>query len=367
MRRSNNLLAAVLVLTMFLPIGSALAEKSVPQVPITYSGDTNDTIVRRAQWIEGAKKEGTAVWWGDLKPDEANKVISEFNKLYPFITIAYARQSSQEKATKLEAEYAIGRVSFDFMHGAEPIYYPRWRKMGTLEKFTNIIPGIGRIPKAMYSQFGDWAQPGNNAIVPMYVTKQVSPAEVPKKWEDLLDPKWKGKMAMTSDMKAWSTLALTENGWGIEKTEDFLTRLKQQQLIWASGHTAGHALLLAGEFKILVEDYLYHCLLSQKKGASVEWVRVSPVPITGQAVTLMKKAPHPNAARLFIEWLFSAPGLKVYEATTQQGAIFPGAGTRQAQVLEGLVLAPRTEEILQKSIELHLEERFGKILGVAPE
>lgn len=358
---------AVLVIPAWAHGAEPPAKAQLPQVPITYQGDTGETISRRAQWIEGAKKEGTLVWWGDLRPEEANKIIAEFNKIYPFAQVMYARQSSAEKAAKIEAEHAVGRVTFDIMHGGEPIYYPRWREKGYLEKFADVIPGLGRMPKAMYSRYGDWFQPGNNAIVPMYHTKLVAAGEVPKKWEDLLDPKWKGKLAMTADMKGWSTLALTENGWGIEKTEDFLRKLKQQQLIWASGHTAGHNLLLAGDFKILIEDYLYHCLQSQKKGAPVEWVRVSPVPITGQAFTLMKKAPHPNAARLFVEWQFSLPGLKVYEATTQQGAIFPGAGTRQAQLLEGLILAPRTEEILQKSIELRLEERFGKILDVTPE
>ena len=367
MKRLIYLCVAVLAVLALLPLRPVFAQKSLPQVPITYQGDTDDMIVRRAKWVEGAKKEGTVVWWGDLRPEEARKIIAEFTKIYPFLKVDYARQSSAEKATKLEAEHAIGRVTFDVMQGGEPIYYPRWRGMGVLEKFTDFVPGIGRIPKTMYSRHGDWMQAGNNAIVPMFNTKQVSPAEAPKKWEDMLDPKWKGKMAMTADMKGWSVLALTDNGWGIEKTEDFLKKLKQQQLIWASGHTAGHNLLIAGEFKVMVEGYLYHCLQSQKKGAPVEWVRTSPVPITGQAFTLMKKAPHPNAARLFIEWQFSSQGLKVYEATTQQGAIFPGAGTRQAQLVEGLVLAPRTEEILQKSIELRLEERFGNILGVTPE
>lgn len=55
------------------------AQKSLPQVPITYPGDTNNAITRRAQWIEGAKKEGSLVWWGDKTSDEGEKIIAEFN------------------------------------------------------------------------------------------------------------------------------------------------------------------------------------------------------------------------------------------------------------------------------------------------
>ena len=87
MKRAARLLLAVLLVITFLPIGLVFAQKAVPPVPITYPGDTDQTIARRAQWIEGAKKEGTLNWWGILIPAEGSKVIAEFNKIYPFITV----------------------------------------------------------------------------------------------------------------------------------------------------------------------------------------------------------------------------------------------------------------------------------------
>ncbi len=89
MRRLIYLVVAVLVVTMLLPIGSVFAQKSLPKVSITYPGDTDETIIRRAQWIEGAKKEGKVVWWGSEKPDLINQIAAEFNKLYPFIILSY--------------------------------------------------------------------------------------------------------------------------------------------------------------------------------------------------------------------------------------------------------------------------------------
>jgi ABC-type Fe3+ transport system substrate-binding protein len=277
------------------------------------------------------------------------------------------RGKGEEVAAKLEATIAGGRPSVDITLGGEPYNYPRWRKMGILEKFIDIVPGVKNMDKGMYSKFGDWMLPGNNGVTPAYNTKKVPAAEAPRSWDDLLDPKWKGKLVITTDMKVWTTLALAEGGWGIEKTENFLTKLKQQQLSWGASHTSAHTLLIAGDYSIHGESYVYHTLQAQEKGAPVEWSRVSPVAITGPSMALQKKAPHPNATRLFLEWVFSPQGLAVYEKTTFFGAAFPGAGTHLSKALEGLPLVYRTEEGEIKSVDMGLDKRFAKILGATPD
>ena len=362
-----HVLRAVLAVVAVLPMGLAFAQKSLPQVPVTYAGDTDKTILRRAQWIEAAKKEGTLAWWGTSSPAEGKKLTAEFNKIYPFITVNYWRGKGEEVAAKLEAEIAGGRSSVDITLGGEPYNYPRWRKMGVLEKFADIVPGFKSMDKRMYSKYNDWVVPGNNSITPQYNTNMVSKAEAPKSWEDLLDPKWKGQIALTTDVKGWTTLALEEGGWGIEKTEDFLRKLKEQKPIWVSSRPGANSLLIAGEFKIMGETYLQYIFQTQDKGAPTAWSRVKPVPITGSSFALQKNAPHPNAAKLFLEWLFSPQGLAAFEATTGKGAAFPGSGTRLAKALEGLPLVYRTEEGEIKSIELALDKRFAKLLGVTME
>jgi ABC-type Fe3+ transport system substrate-binding protein len=146
-----------------------------------------------------------------------------------------------------------------------------------------------------------------------------------------------------------------------------LRKLKQQNIIWASGLSAGHALLLAGEFKIMGWGNLRHVLNSQEKGAPVDWCRVSPLPVTGGTYLLMKKAPHPNAARLFIEWQFSPQGLATYEKLTGYGNAYPGSGTRLAKTLGGISTVYRNEEIVIKVAEMHLDEKYSQILGITPD
>ena len=239
------------------------------------------------------------------------KIIAELNKSCPFVKVNCRRGTGEETAARLEAEFATGKISVDITLGAETSNYPRWRKMGVMEKFTDIIPGIKNIGKGMYSKYGDSFIAGGSISTPQYNTKGLANAEAPKRWEDLLDPKWKGHIGLTADMKPWVTLALAEGGWGIERTEDFLRKIKQQQPIWGAGHSTAHALLVAGEFKILGEGYVHHVFQSHQKGAPVDWCRVSPVAVTGSSFTLWKKTPHPNAARLFLEGFFS-PHVSVF-------------------------------------------------------
>jgi iron(III) transport system substrate-binding protein len=367
MKKLAHFLVVALIVTVILPINSIFAQKSLPQVPITYPGDTDKTIARRAQWIEGAKKEGTVVWWGSIPPAQLTRLASEFNKIYPFIIINFWRGQDKERQTRIEAEHSISRVTADFCDSGGDENYPRWRKIGLVDTYTDIIPGIEKRDKRSYSKYGDWAQLGNNAAPPLYNTKLVSAAEAPKSWEDLLNPKWKGHIGLTTDVRAWYTLAVGEGGWGVGKTEDFLKKIKLQEPIWTQGHSAGNSLMVAGEFKIMGENNLRYAFEAQEKGAPVDWVRVRPVPITGGSFFMVKKAPHPNAVRLFVEWLFSPQGMAVYEKITGYGPAFSGSGSRLSKALEGLSLVYKTEEVMLKAIDLSLIDRFANILGVTPE
>lgn len=209
--------------------------------------------------------------------------------------------------------------------------------------------------------------PENTPMVPMYNTDLIPAGEAPRSWEDLLDPKWKGKLGLTTDMKAWYMLALDERGWGIKRTEAFLAKLREQKPIWASGHSAGHNLMIAGEFPIMAEDYFRYIFKSREDRAPVDWVRVNVIPVPGSYYLLHQKAPHPSAAKLFLEWYLSPQGMDLIEKVTGKGACFPGAGTRQAKELEGATFIYKTEEILVKAKTTGLIDRFAKILGIIAE
>ncbi len=336
--------------------GQSTAKQKIPQVPITYRGDTEGTIMRRAKWIEGAKREGKLIYWSSLGEDLAAALIAKFNKVYPFIAVEYWKANTEKIEPRVEAEFGAGSVSSDVIVWRES-REDEWRKMGIVEKWTQFIPDLKRIDKRMYRD--DWAQAGHTPIAPQYNTKLVSAAEAPKKWEDLLNPKWKGKIGMTAWWQTWETLAFEKGGWGMEKTLDFLGKLSKQQIIWGTSNTGVHSLLKAGEFSVNAGGLVYHVLNSQKEGAPVEFSRVSPMPSPGPRWAMQKKAPHPNAALLFLEWVFSPQGLVIYEETTGMGAAFPGSGTKTAKLMEGVELIPQLSPIPAGT-----SKKFMQVMGI---
>ena len=369
MKRSTLLSVVFTIYCITLSIGLAQAQTTtktkLPQVPITYPGDTDETITRRAQWIEGAKKEGKLIWWFVILQPEMTAVMAEFNKVYPFIKGDLWRGEGEDVASKLEAGFIAGYTPADLTLGGEVYNYPRWRKMGLIARLTNIIPGIEKLDKRMFSTHGDTFSPGSTVITPHYNTKLVSAAEALKSWEDLLDPKWKGRIGLTTDMKPWTTLALGEGGWGIAKTEEFLGKLKGQSLIWAPGFPAAVNLNGAGEFAINAASYLRYIATQQPKGVPINWAKVKPVGIAaGPSIITANKSPNPNATRLFIEWLSSPTGRAIYEKITAYGPAFPGSGTVLSKLLEGSPFVVQTEDTVLKEIELGLHDRFRAVLGI---
>ena len=154
-----------------LPVAWTFAQ--APKVPITYDGDTDQTIARRAKWIEGAKKEKQFMWWTSIRPNQLYEIATEFNKVYPFIKVRYWRGQDSERTMKIEAEHTINRVTADICDAGGMEQYPRLRKIGLTEKFVHFVPGVDKVNPRSYSKHGDWMQPGNNAIAPMYNTNLV--------------------------------------------------------------------------------------------------------------------------------------------------------------------------------------------------
>ena len=122
----------------------------------------------------------------------------------------------------------------------------------------------------------------------------------------------------------------------------------------------------SGEFKIDANDYLHNILNSQEKKAPVAWIKASPAVVIGVQFNLLKNAPNPNAAKLFMEWITSPQGMVFWDKITGQGAPFPGSKTRMANLLKGVPLCVSTEEAIQKIIDMGLVGRYGKVLGIAP-
>ena len=134
--------------------------------------------------------------------------------------------------------------------------------------------------------------------------------DVPRSYEDLLLPKWKGKMGFRDDDYEWYATVL--EFMGREKGLQYIRRLAQQQIKFAGDSPLRIQLLCAGEYSLDIGIHFDHPENARKKGCPVNWVVLEPgykrPPI---AIALAKSPPHPSAARIFIDWMLSRDGQKV--------------------------------------------------------
>jgi iron(III) transport system substrate-binding protein len=137
---------------------------------------------------------------------------------------------------------------------------------------------------------------------------------MPKTYQDLLDPKWKGKMAMNGTSSAGAA-GFTGNilmSMGEQRGMEYLHALAKQNI--ALSDASARAILdqiIAGEYPIGLMMFNHHAVISARKGAPADWLPLEPVPVAYDAVGILKGGQHPNAAKLLVEFLLSEDGQTV--------------------------------------------------------
>ncbi len=142
-----------------------------------------------------------------------------------------------------------------------------------------------------------------------YNTQLVRPNEAPKKYEDLLAPKWKGRIGVNLQDPEW--YVNLQRRMGKEKARGFLKALANQQPGLRDGHNITAQLLAAGEFHVVSNTYAHILARIKGQGGPVQYVFDEPVITYVHPVALAKAAPHPNAGKLFMRFILSVDGQKM--------------------------------------------------------
>ncbi|HWP59583.1 MAG TPA: extracellular solute-binding protein [Candidatus Acidoferrales bacterium] len=272
--------------------------------------------------IEGAKKEGALMWYTSTSIEDAKALFEGFGRKYPFIKTEFFRAGSARLFNRILNEARAGKVLFDVV-AVRGLETHQLVKAGFLQPY--ISPEAAAYPPGFKDPKGYWVDYFDAYNVIGYNTKLVPKDQAPKNWEDLLDPKWKGKIAMDEEMYSWYG-ALTQK-WGKEKTQRFMKALAKQEIQLRSGQTLIAQLMAAGEFHMGM--VLAHRIEKMKEqGAPVEWVTtLDPITVSLHPIGVAARAPHPNAAKLFIDFLLSKDGQQLVLAIDRTPAR-PGIDTK---------------------------------------
>jgi iron(III) transport system substrate-binding protein len=257
----------------------------------------------REQLIEGAKKEGKVVWYGSLSLEDIKRLADAFEKKYPFIKVDPFRASGEKLANKIATETRAGRYLYDVVATGAFEIWPLYKK-GLVGKY------VSPESKPYGAQFkdpeGSWVDLYDNYYVIGYNTKQVPKKDAPKSWEDLLDPKWKGKFSMDTEDYEWYMALLAF--MGEEKGKKYMRALAKQDIQWRKGHTLIAQQMVAGEFPTAL-IYAHRAEKMRPQGAPIDWEQsLNPV-ITGmRVVSVGARPPSPNAAKLLFDFVISKEG-----------------------------------------------------------
>jgi ABC-type Fe3+ transport system substrate-binding protein len=266
-----------------------------------------------ATLIEAAKKEGKVVWYTTLIVNQAVRPLKDaFERKYPGIELQYSRADETPTGAKLLEEGAAGRVQADVFDGIT--------NMIPLKRARLLAPYVpaaaGRYSPELKDPEGHWNALLHYVLTPAINTSLVRKEQAPRSYQDLLDPRWMGKMAWnpSSIIGAIGFVGNALVTMGDERGMDYLRALSRQKVV--NVEASSRAILdqvIAGEYPMVLMSLNYHSVISAQKGAPVDWLRLEPVPVALDAAGLLKDAPHPNAARLLIEFLTSEDGQQVLQ------------------------------------------------------
>ena len=256
--------------------------------------------------VEGAKKEGKLVIYTSMTVDQAQKLNDAFKAKYPFIQPSMFRAVGERLLTKIMAEAQAGKYDFDVVQSAETQAY-FLKKKNLLAKY--VSTEVKSVQKTFIDPDGYWAAVYMMPNVIGYNTSLLKRNEVPRSDEDLLNPKWKGKIGMDHTKPEWFSWKLKR--MGEEKGLAYMKKLGAQEFKLYAGLTILTSLLAAGEFPLVLNTYLHNVEDVRRKGAPVDWVAQDPVFTKFQPIGVGSKAAHPNAAKLFVDFMLSEEGQKI--------------------------------------------------------
>jgi iron(III) transport system substrate-binding protein len=258
---------------------------------------------RQKLLVENAKKEGTVTLYTATNIRDTQEVLAGFNKNYPFVKVSFSSLGGPGVLNKILTEYRAG------MHAADVVILTGNNAVELIDK--KIVgkyksPMVPFLRKGFVDAEGYWPGVYSIGYTIIYNNKRVSAKDAPKRYEDLLSPRWKKSMIM--DNTAHDLLAGLIDLWGEKKASDFLKRLAEEQAVTFArqSHTFMTQLVAAGEHDIIVDGYAHNAVKLKSEGAPIDYIFIPPVIVRTPSIVAVTSQPqHPYAAALLVDYHLS--------------------------------------------------------------
>jgi iron(III) transport system substrate-binding protein len=296
--RSFSLLAVLLFQTPGNAWSQIVIDSALAKINSLPAKERHDAL------IAGARKEGAVEWYGSLLINEVTEISAAFKKRYPFLEIKYTRGGGTSLIGRLLTEQKTGSSKVDIFSGRGNLHVTLM-KAGFPAK--NLAPFRQELREGFMDKDGFFAGQYAYSLVIAYNTRNIASNRAPTAYQDLLNPEWKGQMAL--DIESYDWLAGMMDTLGEEAGIAFARKLALQNIRLQRGHSLLTQLIAAGELKVMVDGYHYQILTLRQKGAPLDFTVPDPMIIKEPSgVWISRRAPHPHGAALLVDFLFSPEG-----------------------------------------------------------
>ncbi len=264
---------------------------------------------RLQKLIAGAKKEGELNMYTSAQSDDMGALTAAFEKKYG-VKVSMWRSSSEKVLQRAITEARAGRYTLDVAETNGPEMESMSR-----EKVLQLVksPHHADLIAPALRPHGEWVGTRLNVFVQAYNTKAVKKEELPKTWDDLLQPKWKGKLGIEQEDSDWLAGMFAELGEA-KGRQVFRDIVAKNGVSVRKGHTLLAQLVVSGEIPLALTVYNYKAEQLKAKGAPIDWFSIGTAVARPNGVGVARHAPHPHAAVLFYDFEISEEGQKILAA-----------------------------------------------------
>ncbi|MFN0072860.1 MAG: ABC transporter substrate-binding protein, partial [Chloroflexota bacterium] len=317
------------------PVSGAGAAASPAAAPKPAAAAVSDAEV------EAARREGTVVIYASGEAAQWDPLKEAWNKRFPGIDLQVVAQRGRESREKVIAEQAARRVLADIV-SAGPDSTTELDKLGFLDAFQ---------PPELQGVQADFRDP-RGILIPRNLnlygltvnTRLLPDGQEPKRWSDLVDPRYKGKIAMQDPRGSGGGMTIFTALLKVHG-EPYLQKLSEQQIFMGAQTADLRNALIRGEYAILLTDTAENVSRSVESGAPIKFIRPEEgVAVTPISVTVVKNAPHPNAAKLFANWILSEEG-QTAVASSGSTPVRTGIRAKAPEYgIDGVKILPRDDQ-----------------------
>jgi len=318
-------------------------------------------LAQDAALFQAARKEGSVIWYTSLALPSSTAISHAFKMKYTGIDVEVHRTGSQRVLQRIMQEASAGIKNADVIHTSDAGHFELLKDKGMLLKFTP--RGVEVFPAGFKDKDGFYYAMRATLSVIAYNPKSLPEKDAPKTWKDLLNNKWSGKEVTAhpgySGIIMTHVLALVNvYGW------DYFRDLAKNKLHIVQSANDPAGVIASGERPVGVNGAEYFYYKTQKQGNPIKIVYPKEgVPLVVSPVAIAKNAPHPNAAKLFTEFIFSKESQQLLADkeglyTGHPEVTYPAD---KPKLKDLKLLAPSADELEKRNAEI--KKRFIEYFG----